>query len=269
MSFLAAVWDTAPNIGGWFHILGIVNAVLFGIGGALLGNYFRKNKDEKTSYRVYGIVGLILIVLEIAKCIIYFNYEGGYPASRIPFQICTMLLFFTVFIPFVKNERIKKAMIGYTACVGLAGACFYYVNPSSAITAPLIVLGIQAFLWHGIVIGLGTYAIALSGICGKKGLTYVIHGFALWFGFLVIAILLNAGFNYFAPGSNVNFFYINSRSDTIYPFLKMLFPTPHPYVPFLICFVIYYALGTLLFYGFVTLVVYILNLIISKKRVKL
>ena len=100
--FIFAEWGKPLQSMGLVHIIGIVSALLFGILGGLLA------KKAKRPEKVYCITGIAFIVLEAVKFIFIMVTDGTYPLDRIPFQICTVELFFLWAVPLVKNERIKK-----------------------------------------------------------------------------------------------------------------------------------------------------------------
>lgn len=255
MNTILQTWNTLPRIGGWFHILGTLSAVLFIIGGVLLGVKMKTSNRFQSADIVYGIVGVVLIILEILKASVYYIMEGSYPAGMFPFQICTVHIFFCWLIPFIKIRWLKETLIGYVACIGSVAALFYMCKPATALNTPVILLGVQAFLWHDIIIGTGVFAITYHNIEGKKGLTYLLKGFAIWIVFLFSSIAVNELCNIVAPDIGFNFFYTNSNQDkVIYPLLNLLFSGPQPFIAFVISFILYFLVGVFAFYGLATII---------------
>ena len=151
--FLFAEWSHQLHSMGLMHIIGIASAVLFGIGGGFLA------KKTKTPEKVYAVTGITLIVLELLKFFFMISTTGTYPLEKIPFQICTVELFFLWAVPLVKNEKVKNGMIAYTV-IGLMAASFYYVKPSTILNSSYIFLSLQAMVWHNIVIMIGVFSIS-------------------------------------------------------------------------------------------------------------
>lgn len=158
-------------------------------------------------------------------------------------------------IPFIKRKWLKETLIGYMACVGVLGAISYIVKPSSAMITPYIVLGIQTFIWHDLLIGAGFFAATYHEIGGKKGLPYLLKGFAMFVILLFIAIALNEVGNAIAPSAEFNFFYVSSSQQSlIFPLLNLIFKKPEPFVPFIISFIIYFSIGILIVYAIETII---------------
>src|SRR5574344_2155753 len=95
-------WGSELKPLGAVHIIGI-NTALISVAVAVI---IAKKYKYRESDRVYGITGFILIILEVFKVLFNFNVYGSYSLERIPFQICTLELFFLWAVPFVKNKFI-------------------------------------------------------------------------------------------------------------------------------------------------------------------
>ena len=231
---------------GLVHIVGILSAILSGIYGGLLAK--KQNKPN----RVYSCIGISFIVLELMKVVFMLMTTGTYPLERIPFQMCTVELFFLWAIPFIKKERIKKGMIAYTI-FGLMAAIFYYVKPATILTSEYIFLSLQAMVWHDLVIMVGVFSIIYYKIYGKKGKSYIIDGYCFWLSFTLLAVILNVICATTISETNVNFFYLSPiQENIVYPVLNILFKEPKPYTLFILGFIIYYSLGVASMYGVLT-----------------
>lgn len=244
--FIFAEWSHKLQSMGLVHIIGIVSAVIFGIAGGILA------KKTKKPEKVYAVTGISFIVLELLKLIFMITTTGTYPLEKIPFQICTVELFFLWAVPLVKNEKIKNGMIAYTI-IGLIAAVFYYVKPSTVLNSSYIFLSLQAMLWHDIVIMIGVFSIVHFNIYGKKGKRYIIDGYVFWLVLTVIAVILDVILSKTLPEANINFFYLSPVQESVmYPVLNILFKKPSPYPLFVLSFIIYYSLGVAALYGILT-----------------
>lgn len=246
--FIFAEWSNQLHSMGLVHIIGIVLAILFGIGGGILAK--RTTKPDK----VYAITGITFIVLEALKVIFFLCTTGTYPLNRVPYQMCTVEMFFLWAIPLVKNEKIKRGMIAYTL-IGLMAAVFYFVNPVSLLTTPYIFLSLQAMIWHHLVIMIGVFSVVRFGIYGKKGKTFIIDGYLFWLALTILAIILDVIFAKIIPEEGINFFYLSPNQESItYIGLNWIFKEPKPYPLFLVGFIIYYTFGVSCVYGVLSLI---------------
>ncbi len=246
--FILSQWSHPLRSMGLVHIVGILSAILSGICGGLLAK--KQNKPN----RVYSCIGISFIVLELLKVVFLLMTTGTYPLERIPFQMCTVELFFLWAIPLVKKERIKKGMIAYTI-FGLMAAIFYYVKPATTLTSEYIFLSLQAMVWHDLVIMIGVFSIVYYKIYGKKGKSYIIDGYFFWLSLTFIAVILDVIFAKTIPEADINFFYLSPIQDrVIYPVFNLIFKEPKPYPLFIIGFIIYYSLGVAAMYGVLTVI---------------
>ena len=220
--FIFAEWGKPLQSMGLVHIIGIVSALLFGILGGILA------KRTKRPEKVYCITGIAFIVLEALKFIFIMVTDGTYPLDRIPFQICTVELFFLWAVPLVKNERIKKGMIAFTV-IGLLAAVFYYVKPATIINANYIFLSFQPMLWHDLVIMIGVFSIVHYQIYGKKGKSYILDGYFFWLALTALAVVIDLITASTIPEAAINFFYLSPIQDSVtYPVLNLIFRNPQP-----------------------------------------
>ena len=244
--FIFAEWSHQLHSMGLVHIIGIISAILFGIGGSIIA------KKAKNPNKVYAVTGVSFFVLELLKLIFVLITTGTYPLDKIPFQMCTVELFFLWAIPLVKNDKIKKGMISYTL-IGLMAAFFYYVKPTTILTSNYIFLSFQAMIWHNLVIMIGVFSIVHYKIYGKKGKDFIISGYVFWLILTVLAVILDVILSKIIPQANINFFYLSPLQDSVtYPVLNLIFKKPTPYPMFLLSFVVYYTIGAVALYGILT-----------------
>ena len=256
--FVFAEWSHQLQPMGLVHILGIVSAILFGICGGIIA------KNTKKPDRVYAITGVSFILLELLKVAFMFVTTGTYPLERIPFQMCTVEVFFLWAIPLVKKERIKKGMIAYTL-IGLMAALLYYVKPSSMLTSNYIFLSLQAIVWHNLVIMIGVFSIVYYNIYGKNGKSYIIDGYFFWLSLTFIAVILDVVFAKIIPKAGINFFYLSPiQEKVVYTVFNLIFKEPKPYPLFIIGFIIFYSLGVAALYGILTAI----GIIREKRNIK-
>lgn len=240
--FIFTEWPKPLQTMGIVHIASIISAILFSIGGGILA------KKTKKSDSIYAITGISLIVLELLKVLFMLRAMGTYPLERIPFQICTVEVFFLWAVPFVKNEKIKKGMIAYTV-IALMAAALYYVKPSTLLTSNYVFLSLQAVVWHNLVIMIGVFSVVRFEIYGKNGKNYFVMGYFFWLFLTFIAVIADVVLAYVIPEAGVKFFYLSPiQEKVVYSVFNLIFKEPKPYPLFLIGFIIFYSLGVALLY---------------------
>ncbi len=234
-----------PKLFGVFHIIGVLLAIAAGFGGYFLGKKFKENK--KNRYAFLLISEIAFIVLEIAKEAFYAIENGGYRWDMFPMQICSIILFVLPVVLIVKDGVVKDSALGFIGFCSLAGAIFYFFNPTAALNTPYILLSVHSFLWHWLMIATGVFVIVAFGLLRKNVLRVLIGSYAVWLVFGVVAAVANNVAYAVSPELGIDYYHIG-YVKVIYPLLNILFKTPEPYVPFFLCFMIYYAVGTVLIY---------------------
>ena len=103
-----------PKPWGWFHIMWITFVVISLI---ILFNFGKKHSNKQLKI-VLGVYGIIALILELTKQIIWsFNYNKitniiawDYQWYAAPFQLCTTPIFASIICLFLK-ENSKKQII--------------------------------------------------------------------------------------------------------------------------------------------------------------
>lgn len=238
-------WESELKPFGTVHIIGIITALL----SVILAILIAKKYKDRESDRIYGITELLLIILEVFKVLLNFRVYGSYSLERIPFQICTLELFFLWAVPFVKNKFIKDMMMSF-CLIGLYGASFYYVSPTSLFNSEYVFIAVQAILWHDIVIFIGIFTLIKYQVYRLSSIRFVLRGWLLWIIASLAAVLLNCLF----IDTDINFFYLSSKQTSIpYIGLNWIFERPEPYLLFIIGFIIYFSLGLFIVFGLIIL----------------
>ena len=239
--------DLQPKLFGWFHILGMVLAVGFGYGGVLLGRKFKETSDKGKAILILSVAEAALVLLEVVKQIFYTLESGSYRWDMFPMQICSVIIFVLPVAIIAKRGVVKNSALGFVGFCSLAGAIFYFFNPAAAFNTPYVLMSLHSFLWHWIMIATGTFVIVSFDLLRKSTVGMLVGSYAVWFVFAVVAAVSNNVANFYAPELNVDYYHIG-YVKVIYPLLNIVFKRPEPYVPFFLCFLVYYALGTVAIY---------------------
>lgn len=238
------MWSVQPKLFGWFHILGIFIGIVFGYAGVLLGRKFKAAEKGKQVKLVLWIFEGCFIALEAAKEIYYAVENGGYRWDMFPMQICSILFLVLPVALLCKDGIVKQAVLSFIGFCSLAGAVFYLCNPAVALASEYVLLSLHSFFWHWLMISVGTFIMVSYDLLNTDTKKTLLGSYAVWLIFAFLSAIANNVAYITAPELNIDYYHIG-YVKVIYPVLNILFRYPDPYIPFFICFLIYFALGTL------------------------
>ena len=250
------------NLKVLFIIIGFIGVIGFGLLGAFLGNKYKMNTNRKEASTILLVVEAILIVSEIFKQI-FLALNGGFEWERFPFQICSLIVYIIPIISFVKNEKIKDALTGFLAFFCMTGGLFYFVKPAAALNTPYMLISLQSFIWHWLIIFTGVFVIFSYRLFEKSQLRIIVGPATLFIILSIIAGVVDYILFSVAPELNVNYFYISYGAKPFYPVLNLIFKEQHPYLLYFVCFLIYYIAGACIIYG-ISRAVHIIRLKLTK-----
>lgn len=196
MSFL-------PEAYGFFHLAFFVGSLVFGF---LLAFLLRRISDCRKD-RLLLTLGLLLAVSEVYKQLFLYFVEnkGSYDWWYFPFQLCSLPMYLCLFVPFLKNGRLKTGFYTFLCTFNLLGGIMAFVEPSGLIH-PYWTWTMHSFLWHSVIIFIGFFVwlsgradLSLRGYADAAGIFFVTAG---------IATGLNVALNQVSEG-NIDMFYIN------------------------------------------------------------
>lgn len=238
-----------PTLTTLFIILGFIGVFIAGILGAKLGKYYQVSNSKRDANKILLIIEIILITIEVFKQIFITINEKTYQWDLFPFQICSMIVYVIPLIQLVKSEKAKYSLIGFLCFFCMTGGLFYFVKPAAALNSEYMIISIQGFLWHWLIIFTGIFLIYSYRIFEKPQLTMLV-GASIVF---IVASCIASSINYLAytvdPNMHINFFYISYGEKPFYPVLKTIFKSQHPYPIYFICFLIYFISGSSVIYG--------------------
>ena len=256
---------TTPKPWGWFHLMwiGLVVislSILFKI---------RKRYSNKQLKPVLGIYGIVALILELTKQLIWsFNYDTinntvswDYQWYAAPFQLCTTPIFASIICLFLdENSKLKEALLSYMAYVTILGSFMTMIIPDSCFTSDIVV-NIHTMWLH-----LGSFVVSIYLlICGAVNINEKSFKNALkvFIVFVLIAEILNIGIynSGVLNGETFNMFYISPYFISSLP----VFDVIQKNVPFVIYLLIYIAaigIGSC----FVYFISYITNKLLKKDK---
>jgi len=237
-----------PTPFGWFHLLWIFLTVII-----IIILYKLKNKyNEKQLKIVLGIYGIIALILEILKQIIWsFNYENNiitwdYQWYAAPFQLCTTPIYVSIICLFLKDNKIKKELLSYVAYITILGGFITILIPESCFVKT-IEINIHTMWLH-----CGSFVISIYLLMNeikpiKQNLKYSIFVFLI---FIFIAQILNIGIYNMnvLNGETFNMFYISPYFESTLPVFEIIYQNV-PYIIFLLIYILVISLGAVLIYS--------------------
>ena len=220
-----------PQMFGGFHLFFLFLALFV---TTLLIHFF-KNSSFKTVRTIILISWIILVFFEVGKQLMY-SYNNGvwkYTWSQFPFQFCETPMYVLPFLFFIKNERIRNALIHFFATFAFFAGLALLVLPLTTFDTNVF-LNIRTMIQHGIQVILGLYLFAWNR--KNVSLKGFLEGSYIFLGLLTIAVILN-----FTLGKHVerlNLFFVSKEYDSIILIIKDL----KPHVPWFV-FLLSYILG--------------------------
>lgn len=239
LNALEGTMNTPGNY-GWFHIMFLIIVV---VATVLLCKFFKDCSD--TTFRKIILIGWIVIaVLEIYKQLIFsFEYSNGvsnwsYSWYAFPFQLCSTPLYALPFIAFLKDGKVRNAVISYTATFALFGGVAVMLYPND-VFIETIGINIQTMIHHGLQVVFGVF-ISVRYL-KELGWKFVLRGLPVFVVFLIIAYGLNIGvYHYFqsiGKDDSFNMFYISPYFDCTLPVLSSIYPKV-PYIAFALIYIL-------------------------------
>lgn len=239
-----------PKPYGWYHWLWIILVVV-----SLICLYKLKNRyNEKQLKLVLGLYGIIALILEIAKQLIWsFNYYPltntilwDYEWYAAPFQFCTTPIYVSIICLFLKKGKIRDSMLSYLAYFTILGSLMTIILPDSCFTKDILV-NIHTMYLH-----CGSFVVSIYLLFSKEvevKFSNIIKGFLIFLIFVLIASLMNITlYNLKIIGDETfNMFYISPYFISVLPvYSNVQEILPYPF--FLAFYIITIFLGSNIIY---------------------
>jgi hypothetical integral membrane protein (TIGR02206 family) len=198
---------------GTAHIAALVSVALLNL--LLIGS---KNAQDSTKLKIRWTLALILLGNEITWH--YWNYVVGKWTiqTMLPLQVCSLLVWFGVFMLVTKNHRVYEFMY----LMGIGGAIQVLATPDLGIYGYPHFRFFQTFISHGLII---TSAIFMTIVEGLRPTWKSLLRVAIWMNLYVVII-------YFVNSTiGSNYLMINYKPDT--PSLLDLLPPWPVYIAYM------------------------------------
>ena len=242
---------TRPISYGWFHLLCLITTLII-----ILLLYFdgKKNGYNKNKLkRILLIYGITALLLEVLKQISWsFNYNNGnfywdYQWYAAPFQLCTMPAYCSIIAAFLKDGKIKKAILSFMAFFTILGSISTMIYPESCFTEDILI-NIHTMFLH-----CGSFVVSIYLLMSKEvkiSKESFINGFKVFLVCTLLANTLNIIF-YQAKiigDETFNMFYISPYFISSLPIFNTIQQSV-PYLIYLFIYVVVFFIGGLIIFG--------------------
>ena len=239
-----------PEPFGWFHWMWIFLI----IASLIILFVLRKKYSNKQLKTVLGIYGIIALLLEVIKQLIWsFNYNEvnnivtwDYQWYAAPFQLCTTPIFVSLICIFLKENKVRNALLSYMAFVTVLGGITTILIPESCFVRDIVV-NIHTMWLHCGSFVVSIYLLMSGAVkINKQNLR---GAFIVFLIFVLIAEILNiAIYNMdILNGETFNMFYISPYFISTLPVFDLIQQNV-PFVLFLLIYIAAIFIGTTCIY---------------------
>lgn len=253
--FLQGEMNT-PKSFGWFHIMWITLALL-----TIIFLYKkRKNYKEKELKLVLGVYGVIALILEILKQLIWaFNYDPAlnivtwnYEWYAFPFQLCTTPIYVSLICLFLKPSNLRQSLLSYLSFVTILGSISTILMPDSCFVRDILI-NIHTMWLH-----VGSFVVSIYLLITKEvkiNLKSLLKAFVVFIIFLFIAFYLNIVIynSGILNGETFNMFYISPYFISSLPVFDIIQQNVS-YIIFLLIYIVAISLGGLIIFWLAKLI---------------
>lgn len=249
--YMLQVQMKRPEPYGWFHLMWIGIVVI----SLLILFLFRKKYSNKQLKIVLGIYGIVALILEVTKQIIWsFEYDVAsnivtwdYQWYAAPFQLCTTPIFASIICLFLKEGKVRDSFLSYMAFVTILGSFMTIIIPDSCFTKDILINVHTMWLHCGSFV-VSIYLIMSRAIeVNKENFK---NGFKIFLIFVLIAEILNIGIynSGILNGETFNMFYISPYFISTLPVFDVIQQNV-PFMIYLLIYIIAIFIGSLVVYG--------------------
>lgn len=227
----------APTPYSPFHLIFLALTV---IATALACCYFYKSQNDKKLRRLVLICWIILVLLEVYKQLIYsFSYDKAtgdaswdYQWYIFPFQLCASQLYLLPFVVFLKEGKVRDAVMAFLSTFSLFGGLAVMLYPGDVFTE---VIGVNAhgMIHHAVQVVFGVSFMIYNR--KKLNFNYFLGGVAVYAVMITIAQVLNLCGPLFIKDETFNMFFISPYFRCTLPVLSSIYP----HVPYPVFFLLY------------------------------
>ena len=169
---------------------GLVHWLILGgiLAAAAIFAFAIRRAEEKRLMRLLFVFGLCMLVAEAWKqwFVVRYVYNGTLSMWFFPWQLCSMAMYCSALIPFLKG-RIQEAALVFLCTFSMIGAVFALLFPGDMMR-PQILLFVHSFLYHAVMLLEGLIAFR---ILKRRGHVKFLPALILYLGMAAVAEVIN------------------------------------------------------------------------------
>jgi hypothetical integral membrane protein (TIGR02206 family) len=141
---------------------------------------------------------------------------GGFVLKQenLPFHLCSIMIYFTVFLRFIKNEKIVAKIKSFMVPAMFIGAAMALLIPTSG-TNPADIRVWEYMVAHGVLVFYGLYLVAIEKV--DLGLKAYFSNLQLLLATAIFAFMMNS----ILVDGNANFFFLRKPPMDGLPILNL------------------------------------------------
>lgn len=233
-------WEMeTPQMYGWFHLASLGAVVL----AVFLLCRFARNAEGRKLDMILRCFAISCIVLEIYKQLVFsfdYNAETGvavwdFQWYAFPFQFCSTPMYIALAASFLKEGKVKNALLAYLATFGMLAGLLVMAYPSNVFIGT-IGINIQTMYHHGGQAVIGLYLLACRKIEMKW--SSMLGASAVFVSLMCIALSMNVCAELSGLRESFNMFYIRYGETPSLPVYDMLYPDVLSYPVFLMLYAV-------------------------------
>lgn len=146
---MGITFSSTPQLFGTVHLLSLLLIILFNA----IFFICLKNKKEERLIDILHCLGLLMILMEIFKQWFCFAYVFDRRLNLwfFPWQLCSMAMYCSFVIRYIKKEKIQNAFLVFLASFSLLSDIVALILPYDMLRDQ-IVLTAHSFIYHGLII---------------------------------------------------------------------------------------------------------------------
>lgn len=248
--FLQHLKMREPESFGWFHWLWIFLTIF----SVVVLVKRRVKHDEKQLKIILFTYGVVAFILELIKQLIWaFNYDSvnkivtfEYEWYAFPFQLCTTPIFVSLICCFLKDNKIRRAMLSYMAFVTILGSLATAIIPDSCFVSDILVNIHTMWLHFGSLV-VSVYLLISNEV--KLDIINLKNALLVFLIFVGIAQVLNFAIygSGLLNGQTFNMFYISPYFESTLPVFDIIWQSV-AYPLFLLTYLCVIATGSFIIY---------------------
>ena len=187
---------------------------------AIAIGYIVAKKLRPSHDRVHLIVTCLLIITHIIYVAVSMREVdsefGGFVLKQenLPFHLCSIMIYFTVFLRFIKNEKIVAKIKSFMVPAMFIGAAMALLIPTSG-TDPTDIRVWEYMVAHGVLVFYGLYLVAIEKV--DLGLKAYFSNLQLLLATAIFAFMMNS----ILVDGNANFFFLRKPPMDGLPILNL------------------------------------------------